>query len=1076
MSPEGQGFQVLFFSGTAYAAGGNCCILGAQFTGRAGDTGTFNSTTTLGPYNDWQAWFQIGGTGEVLIDNVQIIDAATNAVVATADAEQQVVGPGPGLNIGNAELVTDTGLVLGGKMSARLRNGKGLGTNSTALSLAGNTTYIIEFQYRVLTPDSSYGSLGIGMFPVDIAFDPNLGIQMPPLLNNATPTGTFSSGGLTAGRSSYAMGIFSSNQSDVIIDNIVIYRQEAVQTTAPPAALARLESAPYPRLGSRMYLTSIAAAVGQGDSQYLFSVDQVENRLAFFDLMAATYVGAQTQYPDYIRRLRLLNPNMVIMPLSFNANQPATPRPPSGATVDLEYTFRQSLPEEWFLRDSKGNYVPDPDYPDFRKMNISSFAPVGGQTYYGALVDWVNTKLLSSGVWDGIFFDDLFARTNVHILNQGDPALFDVDYNRNGVQDETIALVSDLTYSSTVGMLQRTRQMIGDQYLIMGNAGRLPELSLAPYVNGYLFECPNLDWDGFFPAVSWRRTFEYYRQLEAAIRSPRVTIFQSCGAAEESQPGIPSVLPTVVDFQRERFGLATALLGDAYYIYDRHATVSPGNWYDEYSVDYASGAAVEDTKKKGYLGQPLSDARELTAPGVRAAEETFEAGSLPATFQMSATNPPGSSVLVSRAPGEVVKGSGSLVISNPDHSKIATTGVTWSPATQGAGAYYLEYDWRILETFDGNFAANAPGGRTVHWDVLKGTSGTVHFPFVLTNDRPFTILFALNGGGGKIAIDNIRIYRGGVGPFRRDFENGFVLVNPLEQPYTFSASEIAGSFHRTNVRRIKGTQATEVNNGQPVSAELTLGPMDAIILLADPLALRTPRITNVSNAASGQPGVVAGSFVSIYGLDFTLLPFDDWSNSIFNGQLPRQLDGISVTIGGKPAYVNAVTPGQINVQAPDVAPGPVEVVVTTPGGMSSAFTTTARMHGPAFFEWPASQPVATHSNYTWAVRNGTFPGTSTVSAKPGEVITLWGTGFGPATPAVAAGQIPPVQGSPVQSNVTVTLGGVSVPVLGAVLSAYPGTYQIAIQIPPSLADGDYPIVATVAGAQSPGAVTLSVQH
>ena len=34
-----------------------------------------------------------------------------------------------------------------------------------------------------------------------------------------------------------------------------------------------------------------------------------------------------------------------------------------------------------------------------------------------------------------------------------------------------------------------------------------------------------------------------------------------------------------------------------------------------------------------------------------------------------------------------------------------------------------------------------------------------------------------------------------------------------------------------------------------------------------------------------------------------------------NGRLPTTLDGISVSVGGKPAYLYAVTPGQINVQA-----------------------------------------------------------------------------------------------------------------------------------------------------------------
>ena len=35
-------------------------------------------------------------------------------------------------------------------------------------------------------------------------------------------------------------------------------------------------------------------------------------------------------------------------------------------------------------------------------------------------------------------------------------------------------------------------------------------------------------------------------------------------------------------------------------------------------------------------------------------------------------------------------------------------------------------------------------------------------------------------------------------------------------------------------------------------------------------------------------------------------------------------------------------------------------------------------------------------------------------------------------------------------------------------------YQVAIQIPESLADGDYPVVTTVSGVQSPSNVLLTV--
>src|SRR6185437_13884807 len=230
----------------------------------------------------------------------------------------------------------------------------------------------------------------------------------------------------------------------------------------------------------------------------------------------------------------------------------------------------------------------------------------------------------------------------------------------------------------------------------------------------------------------------------------------------------------------------------------------------------------------------------------------------------------------------------------------------------------------------------------------------------------WTVSVVIIGGGGKVAIDNVTLSLGGVGMWRRDFENGFVLVNPFNQPHTFTAAELAGAMNRSGVHRIKGTQAPDVNNGQPVSGSLTLGAFDAVILLADPVHLGAPIVSSVANAAGGQPGIASGSYVSIYGSNFTALPYYDWSNAIHNGQLPEELEGVSVTMGGKPASIFAITPAQINVQAPDLPDGPAQVVVTTLAGSSSAFSTNSQTYSPAFFPWPRNQPVATHADYSIA--------------------------------------------------------------------------------------------------------------
>ena len=233
-----------------------------------------------------------------------------------------------------------------------------------------------------------------------------------------------------------------------------------------------------------------------------------------------------------------------------------------------------------------------------------------------------------------------------------------------------------------------------------------------------------------------------------------------------------------------------------------------------------------------------------------------------------------------------------------------------------------------------------------------------------------------------------------------------------------------------------------------------------------------PVISAVFAAADGQPGIVSGALISIQGSNFTTVAQDDWSHAIgANGLLPTQLDGVSATIGGKPAAIYAISPNQINVQAPDLSPGNVAVTVTNTNGTSASFTATAQPYGPAFFLWPGNQPVTTHADFSIAAKNGTFA-TPTVPAHSGETAILWGTGFGPTTSSVPAGVVPDAN-LHLLGSLSATVNGISVPASGA-LSSYPSVYQINITIPASLANGDYPVVVSVNGVSSP-TVMLTVQ-
>jgi uncharacterized protein (TIGR03437 family) len=298
---------------------------------------------------------------------------------------------------------------------------------------------------------------------------------------------------------------------------------------------------------------------------------------------------------------------------------------------------------------------------------------------------------------------------------------------------------------------------------------------------------------------------------------------------------------------------------------------------------------------------------------------------------------------------------------------------------------------------------------------------------------------------------------------------GFVLATPLVRadPGTPSTVYATGTSVNMSFRSTDGGA-----NWTPVQ-----GFYDLVVAPPAPAQPPPPVVSSVVNGASFQPGIAANSWVTIKGTNLASQT-GDWSNAIVNGKLPTTLNGVSVSIGGKPAYVYFTSPGQLNVLAPDLSPGSVTVTVTTAAGTSSGFTATASQYGPAFFPWPGNQPVATRQDFSFAVKPGTFPGATTVAAKPGEVIILWATGFGPTNPAAPAGSATPsdkIYGT--ATSPTVTVNGNPVIVFGAALApGSAGVYQIAIQVPNTLADGDYPIQASIGGVQSPGGTILSVHQ
>ena len=246
---------------------------------------------------------------------------------------------------------------------------------------------------------------------------------------------------------------------------------------------------------------------------------------------------------------------------------------------------------------------------------------------------------------------------------------------------------------------------------------------------------------------------------------------------------------------------------------------------------------------------------------------------------------------------------------------------------------------------------------------------------------------------------------------------------------------------------------------------------------ADPPAGRPSILSEngVVNGAGYQPGITAGAWLSIFG-DNLAQTTRTWNpgTEVVNGKLPTSLDGVSVNINNKPAAVYYISPGQINVQAPaEDTVGPVQVTVTNAGGTSDSITAQVATFLPGFFLFPRNYVASVHTDGSYIGPAGLFENLPTTPAKPGEAVILFGTGFGPTNPEVAAGQV--FEGAaPLSNFVNIRMGALPADVGFAGLSGA-GLCQFNVTVP-NLPDGDHDVVATVGGARSQSLARIRVER
>jgi hypothetical protein len=464
-------------------------------------------------------------------------------------------------------------------------------------------------------------------------------------------------------------------------------------------------------------------------------------------------------------------------------------------------------------------------------VNLAKRDGTGRYVVAEALAQFFHDEVVASGLWDGMFVDvfcDGIGWTQTPAES--------IDFVRAGYP--TFAAFDVAWKAGTDTLASRLRALSGPDFELVGNCATGTKYAWFngwnrenfPYQQGGTWYT-NMFWDpgGFFADE------RHFRQ------PPRNHIFT----------GLTGTQPyDGTNSRRVRFALASAALGQGLAIFgpgDRGATApSPEAWwYDEYAVDVATGDAQADRAHTGWLGEATSDPYQMIWVG---------------TNPDAVTNP-GFETDVASGWTLSTFGTGSASIARDTASPaVGSASARIDIASTGANAWDVNFattgQLSVLAggTYAATFWARASAPRAVTVTMTRPTGGDVgsrdvtvgttwqQYQVVLQPTASASVIleFFLNQASGSLWFDDVHFQRDATSVWRRDFQNGTVLVNPSDRVLNVP---MGGSW-----RRIRGTVDPFTNNGALVTTA-SVGASDGLFLVGTardtipPAAIRDAHVT-----------------------------------------------------------------------------------------------------------------------------------------------------------------------------------------------------------------------------------------
>lgn len=429
-----------------------------------------------------------------------------------------------------------------------------------------------------------------------------------------------------------------------------------------------------------------------------------------------------------------------------------------------------------------------------------------------ALATMFFDDLYVPGRLDGVFLD-VFC-SGIQWINNGLSSK--IDYARAGYADAA-SFYSGWT-AGTLAFTTKLRELIdangGSDFPIVGNCGTAAT-TMQSITNGWMRENFPYQNGGTWYSNMYRWPTGGYLFDDASFRTPSINVI----TMYNTQYWLPY---STTALRKERFTLGSAALGNGYAVMtDSHTW--PDNspmhewWYDEYAVDLPTGQSTSDAMKTGWLGFPKGDAYQMiTAP---ATPDLIPAGTFEGGFNGWTTwaDPAtGSTFTWESGAGpdgnDAVRINVATASSDDWKATLASPTTAGSTFTMSAGVEYSVTFWAKADHQRPLSVSIRQGANTTVSQDLPVTTEWKQYQVTFTDASTHTgqsisLNFAADVGG--VWVTNIHVNQGVTSVYRRDFDNGIVLVNPGQQAQTVVLEK--------PYRKILGTVDPATNDGSTVT-------------------------------------------------------------------------------------------------------------------------------------------------------------------------------------------------------------------------------------------------------------------